>query len=61
VTRTCFFQVEREAASTPIHFDNSKARQELGVVFRPLEDTVRDGINSIVGLGYATLAPPSRL
>ena len=57
---------ERAASITPIKFDNTAARTEpaaggLGIKFRPLEVTVKDGIESIVEQGFAKLKPNSRL
>lgn len=33
--------------------DNSKAKKELGLKFRPLSETVRDGVMSVIDGGYA--------
>jgi nucleoside-diphosphate-sugar epimerase len=48
-------EVQREAQATPVHFSNKAARQDLGVDFRPLDVTVKEGIDSIVDLGFAKL------
>jgi nucleoside-diphosphate-sugar epimerase len=34
----------------PISFDNSKAKEELGMIFRPLEETIRDHMLQIESL-----------
>ena len=54
-------EVERLATITPIHWDNTVARRDLGVDFRPLDTTIKDGIESIVELGVAKLKLRSSL
>ena len=48
-------EYQRTAQSTPVQFDNSAARNDLGVDFRALDATVKEGIESIVDQGFATL------
>lgn len=40
-------------ASQYLYFDNEKARQELGMEFRPVEDSIRDSIQWFREHGYA--------
>ena len=46
-------EYQRKAQSTLVHFDNETTRRELGVEFRSLETTVKEGIESIVEKGFA--------
>jgi nucleoside-diphosphate-sugar epimerase len=46
---------ERIAQSTPIHVSNKAARNDLGVDFRPLDTTIKEGVESIVEKGFAKL------
>jgi len=46
--------------TTPIDFDNSRAKTELGVTFRPLQDTVRDGVRAILEKGFAKVPSSSK-
>ena len=46
-------EYQRKAQSTPVHFDNSLTKSKLGFQFRPLEVTVKEGIESIVENGFA--------
>ena len=55
VGRKLMTEYQRVAESTPVNFTNKKARSVLGVDFRPLDVTVKEGIESIVGLGFAKL------
>ena len=48
-------EYQRVAQSTPIQFSNKAAREELGVDFRSLDVTVKEGIESIVDQGFAKL------
>ena len=48
-------EYQRVAQCTPIHFDNTAARTVLGVNFRSLDESVKEGIESIVSLGFAKL------
>lgn len=44
----------RELASREFRYDNSAARETLGVVFRPLAESIHDGVRSMVDQGFAT-------
>jgi nucleoside-diphosphate-sugar epimerase len=46
-------EYQRLAQSTPVHFDNASTKTKLGLQFRPLEVTVKEGIESIVEQGFA--------
>ena len=48
-------EVERLGQSVPIHFSNAAARDTLGVNFRPLDETVKEGIESMVSLDLVKL------
>ncbi|GMH63137.1 hypothetical protein TL16_g03636 [Triparma laevis f. inornata] len=48
-------EYQRVGQSTPVHFSNKAAREELGVDFRSLDTTVKEGIESIVDQGFAKL------
>jgi len=48
--------VQRVAQCTPVHFSNKAAREDLGIDFRELDVTVKEGIESIVDLGFAKLS-----
>jgi len=45
--------LERKAQSTPVEFDNKLAQDHLDMEFRPLEETIKEGIQSMVDLGFA--------
>ncbi|KAJ8611417.1 hypothetical protein CTAYLR_009003 [Chrysophaeum taylorii] len=59
IGRFVMSEFQRLAFSTPINFDNSHAKTQLGIAFRPLEDTVREGLQSIIDAGIAKPAPRS--
>ena len=42
----------RELQSRTFRYDNAAARSALGVAFRPLEETIRDGVTSMVDQGF---------
>jgi len=44
---------EIEYSSQHLYFDNSKARQELGLEFMPVESSVRESIQWFRDHGYA--------
>jgi nucleoside-diphosphate-sugar epimerase len=48
-------EVQRKAQCTPIEFSNARATEELGVDFRSLDTTVKEGVESIVELGFAKM------
>ena len=43
---------DRQALETVVTFDNRAAKEALGVAFRPLDESVRDGIQSMIDLGF---------
>jgi len=45
-------EFQRLASVTPINFSNAKAKQTLGMTFRPLDETLRDSAQSMVDGGY---------
>ena len=48
---------ERRLATTPVHFDNAKAKADLlPAGFRPLGETVADAVRAMVALGIAPRA-----
>ena len=49
------------ACEDRIPFANGRAKETLGVAFRPLTDTVRDGLASIVDGGWVTPRAPETL
>ena len=53
VGRFVLSEFERKAFATPVTFDSSAATATLGVAFRPLEETVRDAVSSMVDSGFA--------
>jgi len=46
-------EMERKAQCLPIYFDNTRAKNELGVQFKPLEETIKDGIESMIRQDFA--------
>ena len=50
-------EFERLGMETPIRLANAAARNELGVEFRPLEETVRDGVAAMIDGGFVKPRP----
>jgi nucleoside-diphosphate-sugar epimerase len=46
-------EYQRLAQSTPVQFDNKTTKEKLGLEFRPLDVTVKEGIESIIEKGFA--------
>lgn len=44
-------------AASPLHFDNRKAREQLGVTFRPIRETIIDAIADFQARGLLTRKP----
>ena len=42
----------RRLANNPVMVDNSRSKSALGICYRPVEDSVRDAVNSMVGGGF---------
>jgi dihydroflavonol-4-reductase len=57
VGRMVMSEFERNAVVMPIAFDNTAAREKLGLAFRSLDETVKDGIDSFVERGFARPKP----
>lgn len=46
-------EFHRRAFSTPIRFDTTYSKRVLGLSYRPMDDTVRDGVLSMIDAGFA--------
>lgn len=44
-------------SSQPVYYDNTRSRQELGMTYRPIEDTVRDAIADFYARGLTPHQP----
>lgn len=45
--------VDRVSPGMIVYFDNARAQEELGLAFRPVEESVRDSIEWFRENGYA--------
>ena len=50
-------EFERLGMETTVRLANAAARRELGVEFRPLEETVRDGVAAMIDGGFVQPRP----
>ena len=50
-------EFERLGMETHVRLDSGAATRELGVVFRPLEETVRDGVAAMIDGGFVKPRP----
>ena len=52
-------EFQRSIMTTPTNFANVNAKSKLGILFKPLKDTLRDAVRSMVDQGFAKPRPKS--